>query len=79
MEPFRDYLSESARRPRERDLIINGLVPEIMGNLNPFAKLEYLYLEGLAKLRSIHPDALPFPHLKEIEEHWSCAIETLRR
>lgn len=50
-----------------------------MGNLNPFAKLEYLYLEGLAKLRSIHPDALPFPHLKEIEEHWSCAIETLRR
>lgn len=41
-------------------------VPEVMGNLNPFAKLEYLQLFGPRNLKSIYWKPLPFPHLKEM-------------
>ncbi|KAJ0008160.1 hypothetical protein Pint_30022 [Pistacia integerrima] len=41
-------------------------VPGLMGNLNPFAKLQSLKLHHLHKLKSIYRDALPFPHMKEM-------------
>ncbi|GAY60080.1 hypothetical protein CUMW_199340 [Citrus unshiu] len=44
----------------------------VMDNLIPFARLEYLVLEGLQNLKSIHSSALPFHHLKEIRV-WKCA------
>ncbi|KAK9232170.1 hypothetical protein WN943_022413 [Citrus x changshan-huyou] len=45
----------------------SGEVPEMMRNLNPFARLELLILKTLPKLKSIYPNALPFLHLKEIK------------
>ncbi|XP_031282283.1 probable disease resistance protein At5g63020 [Pistacia vera] len=41
-------------------------VPGLMGNLNPFGKLQSLKLHHLHKLKSIYRDALSFPHLKEM-------------
>ncbi|KAH9715475.1 Disease resistance protein SUMM2 [Citrus sinensis] len=40
--------------------------PEVMANLNPFAKLQYLQLAGLPNLKSIYWKPLPFSHLKEM-------------
>ncbi|GAY68939.1 hypothetical protein CUMW_268080 [Citrus unshiu] len=58
---------------KDLEEIINGekmgQVPaEAMVNLNPFARLEYLILEGLENLKSIcDSSALPFPHhLKKV-------------
>ncbi|KAH9667223.1 putative disease resistance protein [Citrus sinensis] len=41
-------------------------VPEAMGNLNLFAKLQYLELLGLPNLKSIYWKPLSFPRLKEM-------------
>ncbi|KAJ0045165.1 hypothetical protein Pint_04903 [Pistacia integerrima] len=38
-----------------------------MANLNPFPKLQTLYLHNQRNLKSIYWKALPFPHLKEIK------------
>ena len=47
--------------------IVND-VPEVrMGNLNPFAQLQYLGLFSLQNLKSIYRKPLPFPHLKEMK------------
>ncbi|TXG69200.1 hypothetical protein EZV62_004135 [Acer yangbiense] len=43
-----------------------GQVPEMMGNLNPFGKLEFLQLKDLQHLKSIYCNALPFLRLKDI-------------
>ena len=45
---------------------------EVMDNLILFGRLEYLILEGLQNLKSIHSSYLPFPRLKEICV-WKCA------
>ncbi|TXG68536.1 hypothetical protein EZV62_003471 [Acer yangbiense] len=45
---------------------IGQQVPEMMGNLNPFGKLELLELTDLQHLKSIYCNALPFLHLKDI-------------
>ncbi|KDO41653.1 hypothetical protein CISIN_1g042327mg [Citrus sinensis] len=42
-------------------------VPEVMGNLNPFAKLHYLGLVNLPNLRSIYWKPLSLPQLKEMK------------
>lgn len=44
-----------------------GEVPELIGNLKPFAKLQYLHLRALPSLKSIYWNALPFPYLEEID------------
>lgn len=44
-----------------------GEVPELIGNLKPFAKLQYLRLRALPSLKSIYWNALPFPYLEEID------------
>ena len=41
--------------------------PEVMWNLNLFAKLHYLGLSCLSNLQSIYRKPLPFPHLKEMK------------
>ncbi|KAH9667201.1 Disease resistance protein SUMM2 [Citrus sinensis] len=41
-------------------------VPEVMANLNPFVKLQYLQLAALPNLKSIYWKPLPFSHLKEM-------------
>ncbi|XP_024035964.1 disease resistance protein SUMM2 isoform X2 [Citrus clementina] len=41
-------------------------VPEVMANLNPFAKLQNLELTGVINLKSIYWKPLPFPHLKSM-------------
>ncbi|XP_052299967.1 disease resistance protein SUMM2-like [Citrus sinensis] len=47
-----------------------GEVPaEVMENLTPFARLEYLILKGLNNLKNICSNALPFPRLKEMSVH----------
>ncbi|ESR40400.1 Disease resistance protein SUMM2 [Citrus sinensis] len=47
-----------------------GEVPaEVMENLIPFARLEYLILKGLSNLKNISSNALPFPRLKEMSVH----------
>lgn len=51
--------------------------PETMRNLIPFAKLQYLILKDLQKLRSIYWNPLPFPHLKEIAVHWCPLLRKL--
>ncbi|TXG69267.1 hypothetical protein EZV62_004202 [Acer yangbiense] len=45
----------------------SGQVKEEIESLNPFAKLEYLILLGLRRLKSIYWKPLPFPHLKEMK------------
>ncbi|KDO52300.1 hypothetical protein CISIN_1g039262mg [Citrus sinensis] len=42
-------------------------VPEVMRNLNLFAKLQYLGLSSLSNFQSIYWKPLPFPHLKEMK------------
>ncbi|KAJ0075180.1 hypothetical protein Patl1_34313 [Pistacia atlantica] len=44
-----------------------GEVQEIMGNLNPFAKVNEFSLRRLPKLKSIHRNALSFPLLQQME------------
>ncbi|KAJ0075071.1 hypothetical protein Patl1_34926 [Pistacia atlantica] len=44
-----------------------GEVPEMMSDLIPFQKLQFLCLYYLKNLKSIFGKALPFRHLKEIE------------
>ncbi|KAK2651489.1 hypothetical protein Ddye_011345 [Dipteronia dyeriana] len=44
-----------------------GQVPEMMGNLNPFGKLELLELTYLPHLKSIYCNALLFLHLKDVK------------
>ncbi|KAK9229531.1 hypothetical protein WN944_022494 [Citrus x changshan-huyou] len=41
-------------------------VPEMMANLYPFAKLQSLGLQVLPKLKSVHWNELPSPHVREI-------------
>lgn len=41
--------------------------PEVMRNLNLFAKLHYLGLSCLSNLQSIYRKPLPFPHLKDMK------------
>ncbi|KAJ4718431.1 NBS-LRR type disease resistance protein [Melia azedarach] len=43
-----------------------GEVSERIEELNPFAKLQYLRIKCLPKLKSIYWNVLPFPHLMEI-------------
>ncbi|KAJ0099256.1 hypothetical protein Patl1_21864 [Pistacia atlantica] len=43
-----------------------GEVPEMMSDLIPFQKLQFLWLILATNLKSIFGKALPFPHLKEI-------------
>ena len=45
-----------------------GEVPEMMADLNPFAKLQYLRLRVLPKLKSVNWNESPFPHVREIIE-----------
>lgn len=49
-----------------KEIISAERLAEANENLIPFGRLEYLILEGLNHLKSIHSTALPFPHLKEI-------------
>ncbi|KAJ0075179.1 hypothetical protein Patl1_34318 [Pistacia atlantica] len=44
-----------------------GEVQEIMGNLNPFAKVNRFTLRGLPKLKSSHRNALSFPLLQQMD------------
>lgn len=44
---------------------------------NPFAKLEYLVLENLMKLKSIYGSPLPFPQLKEIRVNGCPTLQKL--
>ncbi|KAJ0076077.1 hypothetical protein Patl1_34441 [Pistacia atlantica] len=43
-----------------------GEVQKIMGNLNPFAKVNKFTLRSLPKLKSIHRNALSFPLLQQM-------------
>ena len=43
-----------------------GEVPEMMADLNPFAKLQYLRLRDLPKLKIVYWNESPFPHVREI-------------
>ncbi|KAH9666472.1 putative disease resistance protein [Citrus sinensis] len=47
--------------------------PEVMHNLIPLARIEYLILEDLKNLKS----ALPFPHLKEISARGCAKLKKL--
>lgn len=51
--------------------------PEVMHNLIPLARIEYLILEDLKNLKSIHSSALPFPHLKEISARGCAKLKKL--
>ncbi|KAJ0008244.1 hypothetical protein Pint_30534 [Pistacia integerrima] len=44
-----------------------GEVPEMISDLIPFQKLQFLRLDNLKNLKSIFGKALPFPHLKGIQ------------
>lgn len=50
----------------EEIISTDEIVPEVMGNLNQFAKLQCLQLFGLRNLKSIYWKPLPFPHPKEM-------------
>ncbi|TXG69283.1 hypothetical protein EZV62_004218 [Acer yangbiense] len=54
-----------------------GQVKEEIESLNPFAKLEYLKLHNLRRLKSICWKPLPFPHLKEMKVFWCPSLEKL--
>lgn len=51
--------------------------PEVMHNLIALARIEYLILEDLKNLKSIHSSALPFPHLKEISARGCAKLKKL--
>ncbi|TXG69292.1 hypothetical protein EZV62_004227 [Acer yangbiense] len=55
----------------------SGQVKEEIESLNPFAKLEYLILLGLRRLKSIYWKPLPFPHLKEMKVFRCPSLEKL--
>ncbi|KAJ4718292.1 NBS-LRR type disease resistance protein [Melia azedarach] len=62
-----------SRCPNMEEIIKAGKLDEVeqmmMGNPNPFAKLQVLQLELLLNLKSIYPSPLPLPDLKEIHVH----------
>ncbi|ESR40577.1 hypothetical protein KPL70_020788 [Citrus sinensis] len=43
-----------------------GEIPEMMADLNPFAKLQYLRFRVLPKLKIVYWNESPFPHVREI-------------
>ncbi|KAL9460228.1 hypothetical protein AB3S75_003434 [Citrus x aurantiifolia] len=43
-----------------------GEVPEMMADLNPLEKLQYLRLRVLPKLKIVYWNESPFPHVREI-------------
>ncbi|KAK9229277.1 hypothetical protein WN944_022236 [Citrus x changshan-huyou] len=59
------------------EIISAERLAEANENLIPFGRLEYLILEGLNHLKSIHSTALPFPHLKEISVRGCAELKRL--
>ncbi|KAK0596959.1 hypothetical protein LWI29_020525 [Acer saccharum] len=54
-----------------------GQVKDEIESLNPFAKLKYLRLLDLIRLKSIYWKPLPFPHLKLIKASFCPSLEKL--
>ncbi|KAK9229521.1 hypothetical protein WN944_022484 [Citrus x changshan-huyou] len=60
--PNRKSIGTDSCKPLEE---IVSDVPEVrMGNLNPFAQLQYLRFFSLQNLKSIYRKPVPFPHLR---------------